>query len=510
MDVQCVAGGSSDEGAHSHEEVLQGGMNAAGSGERQSLVASTADKISRRARPLTPSKAPAAGHVQDCFLCESELLGTDKQVTWRDFNLHDHCRNAVRCAIRQVTTKPEKDELIKMAAIDPAAFRDHVEPLIVRPGQPKRGAGQRLQFIKKTKQQVHGKFSQRATMLLTKKRFKGWKRMWENMEADDASFEFESLLDQASSDNADSDAEPRVRVRDNEREVETRGTKETYEKHRTRDANSDDESSMSTKGRRARRARDHKKPRRVASTGDGMDEDDDEDEAPLTGRKLQQSHRRPCSPASVSTLQSPKGISPVGSVTGSESAARSSRKRGALAATADSKIVQFLHRKAEVKTTLQAFIAEISMPKTCVLNRIAEAIRRVEEHSLTLTDAPITLHDVQKKMKDIITALRAKLNELSDVAMADLDTTINAIDEKKQHFGKYENIGREQIDAVNFMYSEVKKEGRKDRFKKRYETQTVSKLLHANGFSKNLAHDVAKCLSGAADMNDPHAVCTGP
>ena len=85
-----------------------------------------------------------------CYLCEGGIDASDQRQAqhWRGVTLHRACHSAVRCAIRQCKTNPDKDKLLADFSLDPESFKEVVQPLIVSDGGT-RSDGARKAFKKK-------------------------------------------------------------------------------------------------------------------------------------------------------------------------------------------------------------------------------------------------------------------------------------------------------------------------------------------------------------------------
>lgn len=171
-----------------------------------------------------------SGHDSDasenaCFLCK-RALSHDCKI-WRGEDFHMHCYNVVRCALRQCRSSDAKADLIDSVTDDPTLFRQTVGPLVSERGATRRSSARR-EFRKKTMTGLTTyKTKQRtqAKMYMTKRRYKGFVRMWEGVDSEAASADFDEALDIASSEHMDSDGEPRIVVKDNEREENINGEK---------------------------------------------------------------------------------------------------------------------------------------------------------------------------------------------------------------------------------------------------------------------------------------------
>lgn len=150
---------------------------------------------------------------------------------WRAVMLHNRCYNATRCKLRLCKQPHQKEAEQRMFYQDAEAWRKDVLPLIVSEGGHRsnraRAAVRQRMRLEDTYEDTQ-KISDR--MLLTKPRYKAYMVQWEHMTMSEASNEFDQALGDASSENADSDGEARVKVKGNEILREVSGNRKTSRK----------------------------------------------------------------------------------------------------------------------------------------------------------------------------------------------------------------------------------------------------------------------------------------
>lgn len=168
----------------------------------------------------------AADDDNCCYLCLAVAGG--KMEEWRSRSFHHRCRLAIRCHLR-VAKKAGGDigvsKAIERFERNPTRWRDDVKPLIADFGGTRSSAARRLV---KLKVQETTAFKEESTIkdisLMTKRRFKSYVGFWDKVASSEASEDFDDRLEVASTQNEDSDGEPRIAVRENEKLRKREGT----------------------------------------------------------------------------------------------------------------------------------------------------------------------------------------------------------------------------------------------------------------------------------------------
>ena len=169
-----------------------------------------------------------------CFLCSEPILHNQNPKTFKGIVFHGVCHSAVRCFRRQTqttggSTLAKKTDWMMLSGEEEVVeeWRQGVLPLIAVDGKG-RHAGDLARARKKVEEYVE--YEDKATIKdirkLTKIRFKSYKKMWEQMESDDASEEFDNLhVEQEGC--YDTQLDEQVGVEDDEIDRTQSGTRES-------------------------------------------------------------------------------------------------------------------------------------------------------------------------------------------------------------------------------------------------------------------------------------------
>ena len=209
------------------------------------------------ASPSELATSPASGSAPSELACVLCLDNGQLSKEWRGAKLHSQCWNAVRCYLRLCTTVRSKDVEKCLFANDLDAWRERVLPLVTETSQ--RSSGARLSVRKEIVEEENFDDSAEIqdTMQLCKVRYKAYMGMWEGMSPSEASSEFETELEAATSDHEDYKGRPTVLVHDNSKSRKSTGHRSS-KKQRT---------SVDLDGER-RVDRDSERHRAAASGGD--------------------------------------------------------------------------------------------------------------------------------------------------------------------------------------------------------------------------------------------------
>ena len=154
----------------------------------------------------------AADDGEVCIVCSKQ--GATKP--WKGKMCHiGACLSAARCHVRQLKLLPpdarEKDDNLLKA--DPATYTANVSMLLVAQGATRSQALLDRHYNGLHASYYADSYTDKQMILLTKRRFICYQRQWEGENSSDASYSFDNRLDEASTDNTDSDGEPQVAVK---------------------------------------------------------------------------------------------------------------------------------------------------------------------------------------------------------------------------------------------------------------------------------------------------------
>lgn len=151
-----------------------------------------------------------------CFLCQE--VGDNLVREWRGVRLHKNCWNGVRAYRRLLTTSSAKHEELQRFQKDPDAWRQDVSGMVVDVGQLRsvKARQDARQAIKEFQAEEDYEAQEKImdSVLLTKDRYKRFKRKLGGYIASEASEDFHDKLGQADSANENTDGEPQIEVRE--------------------------------------------------------------------------------------------------------------------------------------------------------------------------------------------------------------------------------------------------------------------------------------------------------
>ena len=474
---------------------------------RKTSTRSQPKSSAKRSRHTGPSKATAQEEEEEaeCFLCQEPLDSLTR--LWRGHPFHVRCFNAVRCALRQADTKEAKSTVIDNAKENPELFREIVRPLVAGAGQV-RSVAARKSFqskVVKSKSTFTVQQSEKGKLLLTKVRYKHFMQHWEGKADSDASREFDENLDMCSSENCDSDGEPRVAVKDNERHCAIDGKKSSRSEVKKQGGCDTGRASLSDRSRAGAgsgRSFGEGSGRAWSSTGQEPRSPDRADVRRLSpGSNSKQVKQATQVKPGYKKVTSQNGDAssdfeeelPAVSVSSGTSGRRATEKPPALT-DGSARTVDFLKKKSDLKVTFGAFVSEASVPKSAPRNLLKEAIARAEKNDIKVPADMDDPNDVAKQMAAGMEGLQALLTQVDKVSAKGFDEFVSKIEHEKTEFIKLETQAKDLTEAMNFMYEEMRKVTRQGQLQRRYQVQKIGNTLCAGGFSKVLAKHVSVYL----------------
>ena len=157
-----------------------------------------------------------------CYLCKQHVEG--KPLMYKGRPLHSRCSAAVRSYNRQCKSKEARTKADAKFSTNPDAWREEVQSLLAPTGEVRSNSA-RLAI--REQYQIQDNYEDQShvggRIWLTKTRFKRFQHLWEGIEPDLASDDFDDRLDAQSDDHENSDGEPQVMVRDNDKDQTRKG-----------------------------------------------------------------------------------------------------------------------------------------------------------------------------------------------------------------------------------------------------------------------------------------------
>ena len=232
-------------------------------------------EVAHESQSLTPDRAPAAEPEyssggddfasvsakgsQRCHLCRKPCQASGRSRLAGVIFHPDECWPAVRCYRRMLSGK-QKEEADTEMLENPSAWRSQVLPLKTgstenpsRSGQRSAAARRHVETLIQSKEIFHREETRDTTLVLNKRRYKSFSKMWDGLSSDEASSEFEKLHHEQRG-KGDKGNVKRVYVEGNTELVNSRGEE-------TRDIENVGKRREDREGRSPRRHRAHERER---------------------------------------------------------------------------------------------------------------------------------------------------------------------------------------------------------------------------------------------------------
>lgn len=412
------------------------------------------DEPLRRGRNRHELLTEAADDDNVCFLCLKAPSG--RMEEWRSQMFHHRCTLAIRCHMRlakKANGSAGTQKAIERYETNPRRWRDEVKPLIADFGNTRSSAARK---VARMKVQETATFREERTIkdmtLMTKRRYKSWIGFWEKVASSEASEDFDQKLDGASTQNEDSDGEPRIAIPENEkvrkREGITRSTRTSTQEAegaaacssgRGRQGRSSDRRSARVEtprmGRRkaARRKNDDSDVAESMLPSEGADDDSAGDCAEPQPRRAKASRRQEDSPGAARSRSSRRVVSQSlasPSIQGSGSGRDAATARDGNKPSVSKKVspLELMKQKDALKARTTDVVKKVE--KGLVPTLIATAGRESSAHTEKLGATSKSKHAALLAKLNVVQALQAKIDAAKDSNFAELSSKISiAIDE---------------------------------------------------------------------------------
>ena len=467
------------------------------------------------ASPSEHTTSPASGSAPSEFACVLCQDNGHLCKEWRSAKLHSQCWNAVRCYLRLCTTVMSKDVEKCLFANDLAAWRARVLPLVTETSQ--RSSSARLSVRKEIVEEEHFDDSAEIqdTLQLCKVRYKAYMGMWEGMSPSEASSEFETELEAATSDHEDYKGRPTVLVHDNSKSRKAT-VHRSSKKQRT---------SVDLDGER-RVDRDSERHRAAASGGDrersrGRDRRRSAGAAALPALpmesamapfvRMEQGTKSPSAkvlapnPLTAAALAiHSSGL--TGSCDGglrfsnkfaSETGCARPGKQVTPVKSDKAPVVKFMERKKQLREDCEAMLEQAS-GKTSISSRIKSSLARLTPSQMSELEDN---HDeMLENIGEVVDKLAKLQGELGHVKASDIDGKALKLKELKEHLDIKQAVAEEFFEGVKFVQGEVSSAKRQADSHARYMRSKLSNRLVLGGFGK----EYTKMMTGRLlhKMND--------
>ena len=421
-----------------------------------------------------------------CWLCAG--VGP-LQRTWRGHPLHDYCWNAVRSHKRMLRSEDEKEADLELLIHDQEVWKVPVVGLVVLPGAARSIQARRTaahQLVSRTETFTED-LDISDQLLLTRRRFGGYMRHWEQYGDDSASESFARRLSGSESEHRNSDDEVRVRVKDNDRLRRATGRREVRTRSRCRDRRGGDRRDGGGEPGRGG----------TASGGGGR--------ARSRGRERCSGGTRRKSESTATTLlagDSPKqkrsGASaggrkpPAPTAQGGSRADGQTRRTGREAQPAqergmpkkDNPALIFMKKKDDLLLNVAESIrTSIGMP-SAVYNTIAKQLARMSEIDKNDLSKQFDAIAFKRTVDDKVAVLKGLKSKLEECARADIDEIDKDIAAAIADLNTAVARGVEGMDSIRYILDKDTKAKRCTLMQKRYARSKMASAMVSGGYGK--------------------------
>lgn len=425
----------------------------------------------RRKAQARPRSSQASASAPECCVCGGQ--DGDLSKIWRREHLHKHCWNGVRCYLRMHTSKSAKESEQRLFNRKRQDWQAAVRPLVVvdsatrRPRSLREDA--RESVVQHSPERYEEKQRIKDILLLSKDRYKRHKKDNDGWATDEASSEFERVVEAQSDQELDAGGSPRARVETAERiRVITR---QVYRK-------------------RSSSARSLEQPPLGESDGSVSDTS----AAPASSRKRS---RHGASPAPLRTPQMSRtgGRSRIAPSPPPAAQEHSASASASLVAIGPRRlgVVEFLTAKAKLVKDTESLIGNATN-KSSLVSRMQATLVKMNDEQIkqAMGDPSAIILDINTMVKDI-EGFKATL---SDMKIDELAPKTDQLEAFKVTLGEKVMLGEEVLEGMKFVLGQGRDEQRKQQMSVRYRRARLCSRLIAGGFPKTLANTIAMSMSG--------------
>lgn len=446
----------------------------------------------------------ACGDDDVCHLCEQPLPADDIKLCM-GYDMHNKCKNAVRCHRRLLAKNPDALRRADEALVhDPESWRGEVLPLIKEDGRRRSSAARRVvrQSVKETSQ-VEESGDLEQALVLNKRRFKSYHKFWDGWTSGEASENFDDTLELQGRAYCTED-EDKVKVDDNLVITKFKGK---------RSANIEREEQVTCDRGRSRSRRrsgvgsDPAAPHNRRLGDHGRQQGHQDARGGARGRHSTRSERG-CKSADSDELEGLGGSNSEGD-TGSlsslvvggrrgsgavgRSSALSSRSSasGAVAARDGNKRVSpvaFMQDKVKLKNDIQKELSTLSGPKSLKSKLVAAKPKLTANDINSLEKTPDDILAVIDGCKADYLRIQSDLETARSATMEGLKTRFADL---RQEVLEKMDLASEQFEAVEFVLQEKQRQVKAEKNAHRYQKTKVQNRLVAGGFGKVMAKQVS-------------------
>ena len=421
----------------------------------------------------------------------------------------------------------QKDEEMRRFKEEPDAWRREVRSLVVDEGMQRtvRARAEARSSITEYDEQndFKGKEKTQETILLSKHRYKRFKRLWDGMGASEASEEFDEKLEAAGTDNENSEGEAQVKTKQPVKFIEVTGSR-TSTRTKTERPGRLPRAEGDGEGSRTRRMANKKEGRRDSSSS-----------GEPRGRRRKDAIRAPAaseSPSPVRRGRSTPKTSPAGSPPPPQERPPTDNK--AITKLTRTALLRHNKKKAPEDDTSSAFSAGSARRTTVQILKIKSDLKKA------LMEILRTMHAKNSIMKQVL-ALKDKLNpdqlneagyteeSLKDCAagISKAHKLIDAMDSKRpaELDGVSTEVAtieadliaastkaEELMEAMEYLLSKNSAARHKDKQHHRYVKNRVAKNMTMGGYGGNFAKTLAAAIlkTGEKVTDDTENMLSNP
>lgn len=386
----------------------------------------------------------------DCHVCEEPGAGK----VFHGFFTHMGCHAALRCRHRQIKQgggQTAIDEELRFMREEPAEWRLEVKPLL----EPDTRGTARAAARSKAKRfqdqcDVNSRKKVKDKLTLTKRRYKHYCWLWDGIQSDEASSDFEKILvEQNGTDTIDIDDIPRMRT---ETGTENRTGTRTYI-----------EDGSDNHGGRSRSPPPVPRMSGASAPGAG-------DPTPITKSRAHRfGHAQPTFARS--------GSGPLSVV----------------CAEKEYDSVAFMRKKDDFKNGLQALLQEITGTKgsKAALNLME---KELSAKNAGTADLPYTTSELLTKIQSMTDQLKALISDAAAMEKDGVDAVGAKIEVARSQVVELNKVIDEQLAAGNWKLAQARNGIRSNYHSKRWQNQKMTQKLVSGGYMPKHAQFVSEAI----------------
>ena len=472
-----------------------------------------------------PASSSAGGGGETCHLCSETICDGDNPKYFKGVAFHPGaCFAAVRCR-RRVLDKQggmaaaDGDE---MMIANPEQWRQVVQPLVVSPGYWRTPAQRRKAKPPcRFNDDVSEDMVLEDDLILTKRRFKKFRKDWDGMSSDEASMEFEGEVDQQQQKYC-SRGTDRIAVPDIPRLRRACGTRRVSRREEVDEADGDDggESRADSSQRQEQQGRQGREPRQFQmppGRRPRMTSGSGDEKAPRAALESSREQKVPLTMANVNKLanSSAPRRSPSCAASTSRPASPIRRRdaRGQLPPPSGKKpltpskpsVVEVVQMKSVVKKRAQSLLSDARSPRNAYKKLEAIVKKLSPDQTAELGEDPKPL---LVPVADVINELLAIGVEVESAKAHQMEYFNERLQEASSILDEGMSDCEEMVKAASFVLDTEKSVARREKNVLRYQRRKLVTKLVANGHGPGMAKLIAPQLEeeeeeGSVAARDP-------